>query len=311
MHARTVDDPGSFSGAGTPFDDLGLAVSAGEPLAPHTWLGVGGAARYFCEPVDRDALARLVRRCEELGLAIRVIGGGSNVLVPDGGFPGLVVRLSAPAFCSITIDAEEAVGRVDAGAGAKLVHVVAAAVQAGLAGLETLVAVPGTIGGALVGNAGGRGGDIGDRVRRVTVMLPDGTIEDREGSRLAFGSRWSNLDDGIVIACRLELDAESPALLTKRMQKQWIVERAEQPSGVRSVALMFKDPLGITAESIIAQAGCRGLRVGGAAVHSNHANYVAVQPGTSSSDVRGLVEMVRGQVRQRLGVELAPQIEPW
>lgn len=309
--SSAVDDPRRHSGGATPFDDLGLAVGSGEPLAAHTWLGVGGAARFFCEPVDCEALARLVRRCQELALSVRVIGGGSNVLVPDGGFPGLVVRLSAPAFCGIEVDSAGATGAVDAGAGAKLVHVVAAAVQAGLAGIETLVAVPGTIGGALVGNAGGRGGDIGDRVRRVTVMLPDGTVEEREGDRLAFGSRWSNLDDGIVVACRLELEVESPQQLTKRMQKQWIVERAEQPSGSRSVALLFKDPLGVSAESIIAQAGCRGLRVGGATVHSTHANYVAVQPGSSSNDVRGLVELVRGQVRQRLGVELTPHIEPW
>jgi UDP-N-acetylmuramate dehydrogenase len=308
---RNHDDAGSRAGSATPFDDLGLTVGSGEPLAAHTWLGVGGPARYFCEPVDEEALAKLVRRCHELSVPVRVIGGGSNVLVPDGGVAGLVVRLSAPAFCRIEVDAAGPTGRVDAGAGAKLVHVVAAAVQAGLAGIETLVAVPGTIGGALLGNAGGRGGDIGDRVRRVTVMLPDGTIEDRTGSRLAFGSRWSNLDDGIVIGCRLELDEENPAQLTKRMQKEWIVERAEQPSGTRSVAMMFKDPLGTTAESLVAQAGARDLRVGEATVYAAHANYVVAHPGCSSDDVRGLVEAVRARVRERLGVELTPQIEMW
>ncbi|MBM3955351.1 MAG: UDP-N-acetylmuramate dehydrogenase [Planctomycetota bacterium] len=302
--------PAAGPATATPFDDLGIAVGAGEPLAVHTWLGVGGAARYFCEPVDREALARLVRRATELGLPVRVIGGGSNVLVPDAGFPGLVVRLSAPGFCAIAID-DGGSGRIEAGAGAKLVHLVTAAVQAGLAGLETLVAVPGTVGGALVGNAGARGGDIGDRVRAVTVMQADGSVEEREGARLAFGSRWSNLDDGIVLGCRLELDVEDPDQLTKRMQKQWIVERAGQPSGTRSVALLFKDPLGASAESIIAQAGCRGMRVGGASIHGTHANYVTVQAGASSDDVRALVEMVRTQVRQRLGVELAPQIESW
>lgn len=302
--------PAAGPATATPFDDLGIAVGVGEPLAVHTWLGVGGAARYFCEPVDREALARLVRRATELGLPVRVIGGGSNVLVPDAGFPGLVVRLSAPGFCAITID-DGGSGRIEAGAGAKLVHLVTAAVQAGLAGLETLVAVPGTVGGALVGNAGARGGDIGDRVRAVTVMQADGSVEEREGARLAFGSRWSNLDDGIVLGCRLELDVEDPDQLTKRMQKQWIVERAGQPSGTRSVALAFKDPLGASAESIIAQAGCRGMRVGGASIHGTHANYVTVQAGASSDDARALVEMVRTQVRQRLGVELAPQIESW
>ena len=293
--------------SGTPFDDLGIAVANGEPLAPHTWLGIGGAAGYFCEPVDVDALARIARRCHEKNIPLRVIGGGSNVLVASAGYPGMVVRLSAPAFCTIAVDRPA----ITAGAGAKLVHVVSAAVQAGLAGLEMLVGIPGTVGGAVVGNAGSRGGDVGARVNAVTVMLADGTLETRQGSALAFQSRWSNLDDVIVIACRFELDEESPDLLTKRMQKQWIVERSEQPSGTRAVAMMFKDPLGTTAESLIEQAGGRDLRVGEAAVYGPHANYVVAGPGCSSDDVRGLVERVRAVVRDKLGVELTPLIEVW
>jgi UDP-N-acetylmuramate dehydrogenase len=236
-----------------------------------------------------------------------VIGGGSNILVPSAGFPGLVVRLSAPAFSRI--DVERPMLRV--GAGAKLVHAVSAAVQAGLSGLETLVGIPGTVGGALVGNAGGHGGDIGERVTDVTVMLADGTTEVRDRSRLAFESRWSNLDDCIIIGCRLELDEEDPTALTKQMQKQWIVGRSAQPSGTRSVAMMFKDPLGTTAESLVAQAGGRDLRAGDASVYAPHANYVVAGPHCSADDVRTLVETVRSRVREKLGVELAPQIEVW
>ena len=162
-----------------------------------------------------------------------------------------------------------------------------------------------------VGNADGHGGDIGERVREVSVMLPTGEIDVRSGPRLAFGSRWSNLDDGIVIGCRLELDEENPDQLTKRMQKQWIVERSEQPSGTRTVAMMFKDPHGTSAESLVVQAGARDLRVGEASVYAAHANYVVAAPGCTSDDVRGLIELVRGRVRERLGVELTPQIEMW
>jgi UDP-N-acetylmuramate dehydrogenase len=257
--------------------------------------------------VDADALSRLVGRCQRERVAFRVIGGGSNILVPSAGFPGMVIRLSAPAFCGITVERQ----MLRAGAGAKLVHVVSAAVQAGLSGLETLVGIPGTVGGALVGNAGGHGGDIGECVREVTVMLPDGTVETRTGSKLAFESRWSNLDDCIVIGCQLELDEEDPERLTKRMQKQWIVARSEQPSGTRSVAMMFKDPHGTSAESLVSQSGARDFRVGEAAVYPAHANYLVAHPGCSSEDVRELVEKVRARVRERLGVELAPQIELW
>jgi UDP-N-acetylmuramate dehydrogenase len=294
-------------GGASPFDDLGVAVGEGEPLAPHTWLGIGGPARWFCEPVDAAALSRIVRRCRERSISLRVIGGGTNVLVPSAGFDGMVVRLSAPAFGAIAVERPGVV----AGAGAKLVHVVSAAVQAGLGGLETLVGIPGTVGGALVGNAGGRGGDIGDRVAAVTVMLADGEVVERRGAELAFGSRWSNLDDVVVLGCRLDLDEEDPDLLTKRMQKRWIVDRAEQPAGVRTVAMMFKDPHGATAEALVAQAGGRDIRVGEAAVHSPRSNFVVAHPGCSSEDVRMVIEQVRGRVRERVGVDLALQIESW
>ncbi len=291
----------------TLFDDLGLTVASREPLAHHTWLGVGGEARYFCEPVDIDALSRLVIRARETGIALRMIGGGSNILIPTAGFDGMIVRLSAPAFSTIEVRNTSVI----AGAGAKLVHVVCAAVQAGLSGIETLVGIPGTIGGALVGNAGGHGGDLGESVREVTVMLPTGQLAVRRGTELAFQSRWSNLDDCIVIGCQLDLDEDSAELLTKRMQKQWIVGRSEQPSGTRTVAMMFKDPHGTSAESLITQAGAKDLRVGEAMVYAAHANYVVVFPKCSSDDVRLLVELVRSKVRERLGVELTPQIEVW
>jgi len=308
MNQRTrpaaSESPG---GTTTPFDDLGVAVSTHEPLDHHSWLGIGGPAAYFCEPVDVQALGRVVARCHERSIPLRVIGGGSNVLVPAAGFPGLVVRLSAPSFCGIDVQRPS----IQAVAGAKLVHVVSAAVQAGLSGIEMLVDVPGTVGGALVGNAGGHGGDIGERVAEVTVMLADGTLEVRDRSRLAFESRWSNLDDGVLIGCRLDLDDESPAVLTKRMQKQWIVGRSTQPTGTRTVAMMFKDPLGGTAESLVVQAGARDLRVGDASIYPVHANYVVAGPHCSSDDVRTLVETVRSRVREKLGVELTPQIEVW
>lgn len=301
------DDTAAHASDNGRFDDLGQAVAMDEPLACHTWLGIGGAARYFCEPVDVEALARIVRRCHQGGVPIRVIGGGSNVLVASTGFDGMVVRLTGPEFCEIRVDRPGLV----AGAGAKLVHVVTAAVQAGLAGLETLVGIPGTIGGALVGNAGGRSGDIGQRVREVTVLNRAGEIEVRSGNDLTFESRWSNLDDTIIISCRLELEEEPAETLTKRMQKQWILERADQPSGIRTVAMMFKDPPGSTAASLISQSGAKDRTVGNASVSSSHPNFVVSKAECSSDDVRNLIEQVRSQVRDQLGVDLKPQIEVW
>jgi UDP-N-acetylmuramate dehydrogenase len=303
----TMTAPSDTPAAGSPFDDLVVTVQVAEPLASHTWLGIGGPARYFCEPVSVAALATVVARCHERGIAMRVVGGGSNILAPTEGLDAMVIRLSAPAFCSIEVDGQS----VRAGAGAKLVHLVSATVQAGLSGLEDLVGIPGTVGGGLVGNAAAHGSNLGQRIRSVTVMQPDGGTEERPREDIAFSSGWSSLDGSTVLAARFDLDADDPERLTKRMQKQWIVERAEQPSGTRTVAVMFKDPVGTTAESLIAQAGCRDLCVGGASVYKPHANYLVAEAGCSSGDVRGLIERVRTIVRDQLGVELSPRIQVW
>jgi UDP-N-acetylmuramate dehydrogenase len=142
-------------------------------------------------------------------------------------------------------------------------------------------------------------------------MLPDGSTENRVRDDIAFASGWSSLDGVIVLAARFDLDEDDPERLTKRMQRQWIVERSEQPSGTRSVAMMFKDPVGTTAESLIVQAGCRDLCIGGASIYPSCTNYVVAEAGCPSSDVQQLVEKVRGVVREKLGVELAPRICVW
>lgn len=295
------------SAAGSPFDDLAVTVQVAEPLAGHTWLGIGGPAHYFCEPISVEALATVVARCHERGISVRIIGGGSNILAPTEGLDAMVIRLSAPAFCGIDVEGQS----VRAGAGAKLVHLVSATVQAGLSGLEDLVGIPGTVGGGLVGNAAAHGSNLGQRIHSVTVMQPDGTTDQRPRDTLAFSSGWSSLDGCIVLNARFDLDADTPERLTKRMQKQWIVERAEQPSGTRTVAVMFKDPVGTTAESLIVQAGCRDLCVGGASVYKPHANYLVAEVGCASGDVRSLIERVRTTVRTQLGVELSPRIQVW
>ena len=292
---------------GSPFDDLAVTVQVAEPLAGHTWLGVGGPARYFCEPTSIESLASVAAQCHEQKIKLRVVGGGSNILAPSDGVNAMVVRLAAPAFCGIAIDDQS----VRVGAGAKLVHLVSETVQAGLSGLEDLVGIPGTVGGGLVGNAAAHGSNLGQRVHSVTVMLPNGSVEERMREDLAFSSGWSSLDGVIVLSVRFDLDSDDPARLTKRMQKQWIVERSEQPSGTRTVAMMFKDPVGTTAESLIVQAGCRDLCVGGVSIYAAHANYVVAEAGCASSDVKQLLEKVRGVVRDRLGVELAPRIRVW
>jgi UDP-N-acetylmuramate dehydrogenase len=282
-------------------------VKQGEPLSQHTWFHLGGPAEYFAEPTSVEELAGLVRRCREEGMPIRLLGGGSNILVRDEGVAGMVVQLSAPAFSQITVGKQT----VEAGGGAKLGHAISSAVREGLAGLETLVGIPGTIGGALHGNAGSRGGDIGQWTCQATVMTRAGEILDRSREELVFAYRESSLDELVILSARFQLESDDPQELTKRMQKQWIVKKANQPLGHQSAGCIFKNPRGMSAGMLIEQAGLKGTRLGQAEVSDRHANFIVAEPGATTADVLKLVDLVRERVMDRLGIELETEIEVW
>jgi len=282
-------------------------VRQGEPLAMHTWFQLGGPAEYFAEPTNLEELGRLVRRCYEEEIALRVLGGGSNILVRDEGVPGLVIQLASPEFCDIQIEKDS----IHAGAGARLGRVVTTAVHAGLAGLEVLVAIPGTLGGALYGNAGTHGGDIGQWASEVTVMARSGDVVQQKGEDLEFGYRQSSLDEPVILSAKLALEAEDPRELARRLQKQWIMRKAIQPMGHQCAGCVFRNPRGVSAGALIEQAGLKGTRIGGAVVSDRHANFIVAEPEATSSDVLRLIELIRSQVRDRLGVELELELEVW
>ena len=282
-------------------------VKRAEPLAPHTWFHLGGPAEFFADPASVEDLRALVRRAHEAGIAVRMLGGGSNVLVRDEGVAGLVVRLLAPAFSEIKVGKQI----LTAGGGGKLGHAVSTSVREGLAGLETLVGIPGTIGGALHGNAGSRGGDVGQWTCQATVMTAAGEIVTRTREELVFAYRESSLDELVVLTAQFELDAEDPEELTKRMQKHWIIKKAGQPLGHQSAGCIFKNPRGMSAGMLIEQAGLKNARVGGAEVSDRHANFIIADQGATSQDVLKLIDHVRERVLDRLGIELETEIKIW
>jgi len=282
-------------------------VKRAEPLAPHTWFHLGGPAEFFAEPPSVEDLQALVRRARDEGTDIRLLGGGSNVLAREEGVSGLVVRLTAPVFGEIEVGKRT----VTAGGGAKLGLAVSTSVREGLAGLETLVGIPGTIGGALHGNAGSRGGDIGQWTCQATVMNRAGEILTHRREELVFAYRESSLDELVILAAKFELDEEDPEELTKRMQKLWIIKKASQPLGHQSAGCIFKNPRGMSAGMLIEQAGLKNTRVGGAEVSDRHANFIVAHEGATSQDVLKLIDQVRERVMERLGIELETEIEIW
>jgi UDP-N-acetylmuramate dehydrogenase len=282
-------------------------VRHNEPLAPRTWFRLGGTAENFAVPRTVDELSALVARCHEQELPLRLLGGGSNVLIREGIVRGLVIHLGDPTFQEIRTSGRT----VLAGGGAKLGHVITTAVREGLAGLETLVGIPGTVGGALHGNSGARGGDVGQWTCRATVMTPQGEIIERRREDLVFAYRQSSLNEPVILSAEFQLDSDDPAELTKRMQKLWIVKKASQPLAHQNAGCIFKNPRGMSAGMLIDQAGLKGTRQGGAEVNDRHANFIVVHPGATSADVLALVDVVRERVRERLGVELELEIDVW
>jgi len=282
-------------------------VRTNEPLAMHTWFQLGGPAEYFAEPETPDQLIALIRRCHEEGVEVRLLGQGSNILVRDEGVPGMVIHLSAPAFCEIRVEGRA----IKAGGGALLGRVVTTAVHRGLAGLESLIGIPGTVGGALHGNAGAHGGNIGQWTFHATVMAGDGEIHQRSGDELVFGYRQSSLDDLVILEAACDLEEDSPRELAQRMQKQWIVKKASQPMGHQCAGCVFKNPRGQSAGELIDDAGLKGTRIGGAVVSDRHANFIIAEPECTAQDVLRLIELVRGQVRDRMDVELELELEIW
>lgn len=290
------------------FDDFRAIVKADEPLAPLTWFRLGGPAAYLARPRNVGELSALLALARAEGLPTRVLSGGSNVLVRDEGFPGLVLHLESPVFSDVTIDGT----RIEAGAAVPLTALISQTARAGLAGLEVLTGIPGTVGGSLRGNSGGRQGAIGNFARSVTVLDDAGGVRTRSRDEITFGYRETDLDEPVILSATFELTPEDPESVVKRMRRIWIIKKENQPYGHQSSGCIFKNPSPeISAGALVEGAGLKGARVGGAEVSDRHANFIVAHPGATSADVLALIEQVRTRVAEQSGYELELQIQIW
>lgn len=280
---------------------------AEEPLAPFTHLRIGGPAELLLTPRSPEELGAVVAACAAEKVALRVLGSGSKLLIRDEGVRGAVVRLNSPAFRQMHVDGR----RVRAGAGSSLFDVIADTAVVGLGGLESLVALPGTLGGAVRCNAGDRWGEIADFVRRVEVIDEKGQVRTRERADLHFAEHQSDLDDPVILGIEFELEKDAADAIERRMRKAWIHRKAEMPYTHQASVCAFKPPKGISAASLIERSGLAKGRVGAAEVSERNANYVVAQPGTTARDVLQLVELVQNRVREKCGVQLERELIVW
>ena len=291
----------------SPFSGLEEIVAEGEPLARYTWYKIGGPARWFIRPRSLEELRLASIRCLENEIPIYVLGLGANLLVSDDGVDGAVFRLDHEHWRRVKYDGT----RVEVGAGVDMQKLIVRTVREGLAGIESLAGIPGTLGGGIRMNAGGKFGDIGAVVTRVQVMDTEGTVFDRLKDDLVFDYRSTNIAAKFILGATLELDEDDPERIMKRTKEIWMYKRNSQPLNTKNAGCIFKNPRGLSAGALIDQAGLKGLRVGGAEVSDKHANFIVAHPGCRADDILKLVKIIREKVFEKFEVHLESEVKVW
>ena len=274
-----------------------------EPMSLHTSWRVGGPADYYLYPADREELKEIVRLQRRAGLPLFVLGNGTNLLVRDGGIRGLVVHIGEP-FNYIR---REGV-MLRAGAGTPLTLLAQRAAEEGLRGLGFAAGIPGSLGGALVMNAGAFGGYIGPLVAEVVIISPEGEEVRLAPEDIVFGYRQSNLSGrGIIVEALLKLK-EGDAEALKEEVACYQAERRRRHPTQPSAGSVFRNPPGNPAGRLVEAAGGKGLSIGAARVSEKHANFIVNMGGASARDIEALIELVCQRVKEKFGVELETEV---
>ncbi|MFQ5519530.1 MAG: UDP-N-acetylmuramate dehydrogenase [Mariprofundus sp.] len=266
-----------------------------EPMSRHTTLAVGGPARWFFRPTDRAALITAMQACPS-DIAILPLGRGSNMLVPDIGYFGLVIDLSA--LNSMQFDG----CNLTAEAGARMSRVARQCADQGLTGCEFMATVPGDVGGGVAMNAGCFAQQLSDTLRSVEVVLRSGEVKTIAAADLNMVYRHSSLpEQSLVVAASFELVTDHPEQIRERMRSMRSRRSATQP-------LSQPNPVGDHAARLIEAAGLKGLKIGGASISGQHANFIVNEGEASSADIIALIERARRAVKAETGIELEPEV---
>lgn len=287
-------------------DRLGPRLRLDFPIAPLTTFRIGGPAALFVEAEDDGALAAVAAARDAGGVPVAVIGKGSNVLVSDRGFPGIVVRLGR-GYRWAARDGQ----RLTAGGAMPLPALAGVALQHGLTGLEFGVAIPATLGGAVKMNAGAHRASMSEVIERIEVFgLDHGARRTIGAEEAGFGYRHSSLPaGGVVVGATVRLQPGEEGSIRELMQEAREWRRRTQPLAEPNCGSVFTNPEGDHAARLIEAAGAKGMRVGGAEVSHKHANFIVADPGASSADVWTLIERVRDLVAAGSGVRLEPEVQ--
>ena len=281
-------------------------VFTDEPMKQHTTFKIGGPADYFLVPESGEEAGEIIKICKQTDIPYFILGNGSNLLVGDGGYRGVVIQIYRN-MSAVTTEGTI----ITAQAGALLSSVAAVAKNASLTGFEFAGGIPGTVGGAAVMNAGAYGGEMKDVLVEVTVMDADGNIFTIPAEKLELGYRTSIIKKAgyIVLEAKIRLEEGNQEAIRERMKELTIQRTTKQPLEFPSAGSTFKRPEGYFAGKRVMDSGLRGYQVGGARVSEKHCGFVINAGGATAKDVRTLMENVRDIVYKKYGVTLEPEVK--
>lgn len=276
------------------------------PLQKYTSFKTGGVARSFAEPKNIAELINVIKFFKNEH-KIYILGNGSNILVKDGGIRGAVVRLAGDEFTKI----ERNGNFVFAGAGVSLPKLVKRTALCGLGGMEVLAGIPGTIGGAVMMNAGGNYGSICDVIYSVTTMTFDGEIIDYSRDKIDFAYRGCSLSKQVITKVVFELKESNTEKVLKKINEIYEEKKEKQPLATYNAGCIFKNPLPRKAAELIDKAGLKGTNVGDAIVSKKHANFIINKGNATSSEILELIEIIKRTIKEKFDVSLETEIQIW
>jgi len=288
-------------------------IKSNEPLSRHTSYAIGGPADILAWPADREDLRLLLHTIRARKLSYFILGGGTNLLVRDGGFRGVMIALQRMHTIKIEREYRSIGGSfavVYAEAGALLATLLSFAVEQGFTGLEFAAGIPGTVGGAVCMNAGTSLGEMGEIVESVTLISPDGELSTRNAEDMEFSYRTASVPEGhLVLEVRVVLRRDDKEKIKSRLKELLLTRKQRQPWGFPNAGSVFKNPLEQPAGMLIERAGLKGRRVGGAQVSEKHANVIVNTGKAKATDVLELMENIKEKVLEASGVRLEPEIK--
>ncbi len=278
-----------------------------EKMNKHTTFKIGGPARFFIEPKDIEELKMLLKCIKRYNIPFLVIGRGSNILVGDKGVDTVVLKLSSPVFRKISLNNNH----LKVGCAATLNQVISVAQKKGLGGLEFLAGIPGTLGGALVMNAGAWSKNIGELIEEVRVMDGNGRIKKLSKEQIKFAYRKSNLEKYIILSAILKLVKTDKSKIKEKVSGYLEKRKSTQDLSRPSAGCIFKNPKGISAGRLIDLCNLKGTGIGGARISLKHANFILNEKNATAEDVLKLMSLIKKKVKSKFNISLKPEIKIW